>query len=292
MKIEGVTKGLLLRDWRAFGGILSWGLSLWAVLIWVLLILQHPAAIAVWAVSLTVFCVPTIMAHEIMEGSMEFSLALPPTRRERYLTRLMLLGSIVGGGLLVGLLAYGFNLPQKVWSLFTSSLMTRPFHEAPIEIMLLSFASPLAFFGICYGGVMGHTSRLNAVGMIVIAAIVTAVITFALPSEVVSIILLFVVGVGALVYGYARYQRLEAVNNPSSGSRNKALGPLAALLIIGLMMVGMLLFMWGNTPSSQGMESETFELESESTAVADMKEVDPSAAEASVFGESKLEGEK
>jgi hypothetical protein len=263
--ISNQCKGLLWRDWLTFGGILRWWLAFWVVLLWVTIIFQHPIAIAIWACSLTFICVPTLMAHEIMEGSLEFSLSLPPTRKQRYLTRLALVGGTIALGLFVGMAAIAFEWPQLGWSLFTSSAMTQSFQYTPqLYEYSMGIGISFAYFCFCYAGVMSTSGRLTSLSVILLAAIFTGLLTallnlifgqvFDLTSSTSSTLtgcLLIVCGVMALVWGYYKYQRLEAVNIPHAaggGSMGIWIGIGAAVILV--LWILFVFLMYGNQKRS------------------------------------------
>jgi len=87
----------------------------------------------------------------VVEGSEEFTLALPPTRSERYLARLT-----VGGGTFLlfttlDLLALGLDLPQVLAKLYVDAGLIRPWPVLrPGLLYGLVLAFPFAIFAFSF----------------------------------------------------------------------------------------------------------------------------------------------
>jgi hypothetical protein len=144
--------GLLWCEWYAHAKFLIFFLLAWLAAVWVLPLYANPACILLLGAVFAVVAGPVFGGSDTSEGCEEFTFALPPTRTQRYLARL-----IVGGGALlfltaIDLLALGLDLPQilaklyvgsgliKPWPLFKSGLLYGLVLALPLTVFSFSFA--------------------------------------------------------------------------------------------------------------------------------------------------------
>src|SRR6476646_7921927 len=114
-------RGLAWCEWYAHSRLLLFCLAAWLACVWVLPLYASPAWILVFGPCFALIAGPVFGGNDISEGCEEFTLSLPPTRSERYLSRL-----IVGGGALLlftamDLSALGLDLSQVLARLYVSS---------------------------------------------------------------------------------------------------------------------------------------------------------------------------
>src|SRR4051812_39795500 len=107
-----VWKGLLWSEWFAHSRLLLVFLGVWLVAVWTLPLFTHAGWILLLGALYALMAGPIYGGGDVLEGSEEFTFALPPTRGERFLSRL-----VVGIGTLLILcgmnaVALGFDLPQ------------------------------------------------------------------------------------------------------------------------------------------------------------------------------------
>jgi hypothetical protein len=143
--------GLLWCEWYAHSKLLLFFLAAWLACVWVLPLYANPAWILLFGALFALVAGPIYGGSDTIDGCEEFTFALPPTRGERYLTRLA-----VGGGALLlftalDLLALGLDLPQILAKLYVDTGLIRP--RPVFESGLLSglmVALPFAVFAFSF----------------------------------------------------------------------------------------------------------------------------------------------
>jgi len=119
-------QGLLWCEWFAHSKLLLFFLAAWLGCVWVLPLYTNPSWILLFGGLYAIVAGPIYGGSDTIEGCEEFIFALPPTRGERYLARL-----VVGGGTCLlfttlDLLALGLDLPQILAKLYVNSGLIRP----------------------------------------------------------------------------------------------------------------------------------------------------------------------
>jgi hypothetical protein len=119
--------------------------------LWIFPLFHSPIWILVIGTLFAAYAAPRMGGAEAAEGSEEFSFALPASRGDQYLARL----AIGLPALLLfcgtGALAIGFDLPQKLWSVFVSSGFTQPFGgEGEAYFYGLAVCAPVAVFAVAF----------------------------------------------------------------------------------------------------------------------------------------------
>src|SRR5678815_193701 len=107
-----VWRGLLWSEWYAHSQVLLIFLAVWLLAVWTLPLFTHPGWILILGGLYALMAGPMYGGADVLEGCEEFTFALPPTRTERFFSRL-----IVGLGTLLFLcfmnvVALGLDLPQ------------------------------------------------------------------------------------------------------------------------------------------------------------------------------------
>lgn len=217
-----IIEGLLWREWLLHRGELRWIFSAWLFGIWVFPI--HPAMFLIpFGVLSACVIAPTFGGSDVAEGTEEFSFSLPPTRSQRYLTRLGLGGGALAAMLLVGILAGLFNLPQKVWGLVFDSTLTTPF--TPIShgvVYVLAFVLPMAtFIHIFVSGSHARTPEdtgllwltgLFLMGILTGLGLLAERIFWRDVTGWISVPALVLWSTGRLAFGYVHYRLKEGVS--------------------------------------------------------------------------------
>jgi hypothetical protein len=154
-------RGLLWAEWFAHSKLLLIFLGLWLVAVWVLPLFAHPGWILVMGGFYALLAGPAYGGGDVLEGCEEFSFALPATRSERYLARV-----IVGGGTLllltaINLLALGLDVPDILARLYidTGILQPKPLLKTGLLYGLV-LALPLAVFALSF--VLSAATRSRA----------------------------------------------------------------------------------------------------------------------------------
>lgn len=143
---------LLLREWEnASGFYRTFGL-IWVIGLWILPVLGHPLFVLWGGLILVFLLTPSQTGADVLDGTEEFTFTQPPTRAEVFLSRMLPGAIFLFATGLTGVLAIGFDLPQKVWSIVFSGGLTAPFRPVkevywyPLAVVL-----PLAAHAIAGG---------------------------------------------------------------------------------------------------------------------------------------------
>ncbi len=118
--------GLLWCEWYAHSKFLLCVIAVWVAAVWVLPLYVNPACILMFGAVFAIVAGPVYGGSDTSEGCEEFTFALPPTRAERYLARL-----VVGGGALllltvIDLMALGLDLSQVLAKLYVDTGLIHP----------------------------------------------------------------------------------------------------------------------------------------------------------------------
>jgi hypothetical protein len=261
-------RGILYKEWLAHRNIVVGFWAAWLVGIPALMVLNHPRWIFLFGLFYAVLAAIGFGGMDGAEGSEEFVLSLPATRKEIFLTRLALGGGNLLAILVLSLLCLRFNLPQRIWGIFVESGFTERFLPASAEWYGLAFCLPLSVFATCYilaslnrsrglvqiswflgllivGLVFGLTHLAELlIGRFVFGKQDSTGILFAVHNLTFPIIIVSAVSAGILVAGYYRYLRKEGISRPS---------PLQggipwwvwALILLGILFVFALLTFFG-----------------------------------------------
>ena len=238
--------------YRAFGII-------WLIGLWIVPIFSHPLFFLWIGLILVFLFTPGQTGVDVLDGTEEFTFTQPPTRADVFLSR-MIPGTVflLATGL-IGVLAVGFDLPQKMWSLVFSGGITTPFrpvkevHWYPLAVLI-----PVAAHTITGGfGALAITrQQVLWAGLFgVIGAWALAGIGLAIEKGMadrlngwVSTPLLVVATAGIFAFSFRAYQSKEA-------TRAGAAAPLASRgnrwpWIVLLIVVAVILFLslfWVNS---------------------------------------------
>jgi hypothetical protein len=146
-----VWKGLLWSEWFAHSQLLLIFLAVWLIAVWSLPLFTHPGWVLVLGPLYAIMAGPIYGGGDILEGCEEFTFALPPTRAERYCSRLM-----VGLGTLLVLcamnvLALGLDLPQILARLYVEAGVLKPLPQMKPGLLYgLVVALPVAVFALAF----------------------------------------------------------------------------------------------------------------------------------------------
>lgn len=212
-------RGLLWCEWYSHSRLLLTFLIAWLVGIWVLNAMVNPVWIVVLGGVYSFFAGVLFGGSDVIQGIEEFSMSLPPTRRQRYLARLVLGGGSVLVINTMSLIALGDEIPQ-----FLASLSVRAGIGATGPVNLLPFYGliygvPMASFAISYVLSLLGRSRVFVLISWVWGALVTIfILQFGIFYEErfigeftgrVSLPLLFLAAFGVLVIGYRFFCKKE-----------------------------------------------------------------------------------
>src|SRR5882724_1584046 len=122
----GAVQGLLWCEWYAHSKLLLFSLGSWLACVWVLPLYANAAWILLFGGLYALVAGPIYGGSDTIEGCEEFTFALPPTRGERYLSRLAMGGGTVLLFTALDLLALGLDLPQVLAKLYVDTGLIRP----------------------------------------------------------------------------------------------------------------------------------------------------------------------
>jgi len=119
-------RGLLWSEWFAHSKLLLVFLAVWLIAVWTLPLFTTPGWILLLGGLYALMAGPVYGGGDILEGCEEFTFALPPSRKDRYLSRLL-----VGAGSLLTLclmnaLALGLDLPQMLARVYVQTGIIKP----------------------------------------------------------------------------------------------------------------------------------------------------------------------
>ncbi len=144
-------KGLLWSEWYAHSQVLLIFLAVWLLAVWTLPIFTHPGWILLLGGLYALMAGPMYGGADVLEGCEEFTFALPPTRTERFFSRL-----IVGLGTLLflccmNIIALGLDLPQILARHYVQTRIIKPLPEIKPGLLFgLIVAVPVTVFAIAF----------------------------------------------------------------------------------------------------------------------------------------------
>jgi len=246
-----ILKGLLWREWLAHRNLLLGFLVAWLILLWVLGIFFHPGFLIAFGAIFAFVAGPRLGGADAAEGSEEFSLSLPPTRRQRYLVRMGL--GLVSVFLLTGLgsLAIWLDLPQRLWGLVVESGFTEPFPPVGHGFLyLLAVVAPLGVFAFTFAMASVANSRGLVAGAGLAGALAAGILlVLGLLAEYllwqnrplngyVTCPTLAAVSTMVLLLGYLAYvRRKEGVSRPAPMSRSGRGSWIAVIIVIAVIIM-------------------------------------------------------
>ena len=144
-------RGLLWCEWYAHSKLLLFSLGAWLACVWVLPLYANPAWILLFGGLYALVAGPIYGGSDTIEGCEEFTFSLPPTRVERYLSRLAMGGGTVLLFTALDLLALGLDLPQVLAKLYVDTGLIRPRPVFKSGLLYgLVVALPVAIFALSF----------------------------------------------------------------------------------------------------------------------------------------------
>ncbi len=146
-----VWRGLLWSEWFAHSQLLLIFLAVWLLAVWTLPLFTHPGWVLILGPLYAMMAGPIYGGGDILEGCEEFTFALPPTRGERYGSRLL-----VGLGTLLilcfmNVAALGLDLPQILARLYVQAGLIKPLPQIKPGLLYgLVVALPVALFAFAF----------------------------------------------------------------------------------------------------------------------------------------------
>lgn len=246
-------RGLLWRERLLHQRLVERFVMTWVVLTWVVPLLVEPACLLILTTLYALAAGHFIGGSDAAEGSEEFSLALPPTRRERFLTRLAFGGLPLLLMVGVGTLAAAFDLPQMLWSLFVETGMTATMPPHPEKNLWLAIGVGLPTSAFCVtfsaasiapsrpvASVAWLTGGLTTLGAVLVGTILEGLFLSRRDGLLTTFLLIAMAAV-ALRFGYRAYLRKDGISRPAvtttAGGGGRGIGLFAILFILGLMFV-------------------------------------------------------
>lgn len=241
---------LIAQEWRyCRGPVVNLGV-VWLIGLWIMMLFNHPGwlvAIGLWHV---LFISPVQAGRDIIDGTEEFSFALPPGRTPLYVARMIpgLVFLTVAG--LSGWLAIEHNLPQCVWSVVFSGGLTEPFppvtgmHWYAMAVLLPCAGHAVAFALAANAKSRAAVHGSGIAGIIAAGAVMLAgfLLEDLLWQEINGFLAgpaLLVTAVLALLGGHQAYRRKEATGSggvAGTGGRSGLVWIIAIVLILLLFL--------------------------------------------------------
>ena len=248
-----VYRGLLWAEWFAHSKLLLSFIGLWLVCVWGLPLLANPGWILLLGVVFALLAGPIYGGQDVVQGCEEFSFALPATRSERYLARL-----IVGGGTLLfftvlDILVLGIDLPQILARVYVTTGLAKPMPVFKPHLLYgLVPALPFAIFSFAFAvSAASHSRTLIFTAWLWSSVVALAALQIGLWGEelrwremngFLTCPLLAVLGAGALWAGGAAYRRKEVSPHATPFAIPGRWWAWILLLLIGLALALALIF--------------------------------------------------
>lgn len=251
-----VWTALALRQWVAFGSLHIGFLVAWLVALWVLQLVAHPGWLIAFGLLYTVLVTPGMAGADIMDGTEEFSFALPPGRRAIFLTRMGigLAFLLLTTGL--GSLAMAFDVPQALWSLVATSGITEPNRPVtPSFLYALAVLVPAAAFAGTFvvASLAGTRTIVGvswgiafvAVGIGVFASLQVESLIWDKPIGWMTCVMLLLGSVLTLLAGFLAYDQKEAlIGGGRAGARSGTIAVVAIAIGIGITVFALAMFVF------------------------------------------------
>ncbi len=228
----GVIRGVLWHEWLAHRALISGCAAVWIAFVWILMVMSGPIPHTVFGLIAAVAFGGRIAGAAVSEGSEEFSLALPPPRRVRYLVRLALGLGVLLGLSVVGVLATMHNVPQALWGLVVESGFTEPFPTVEADRYIWAVVGPATLFAFTFSAAAVCRTRGDLIAGLLLAFLIWGSVSFggALVEEqllyrgnrALTMMCLCLVGAGVLVAGGFLYARKEGITRPAGASSRRA----------------------------------------------------------------------
>ena len=154
-------KGLLGLEWRAISKLMLLCVAGWLVVVWTIPRFTNPGWILMFGLVYAMVAGPAAGGGDVLEGSEEFSFALPPTRKERFIARLLVAGGMLFVFTLLDLLALGLDLSQAIAKLYLDTGLVRSTVQLKAQMLYgLVLALPFSVFSLSF--VLSANARSRA----------------------------------------------------------------------------------------------------------------------------------
>jgi hypothetical protein len=141
--------GLLWSEWYAHSKLILIFITAWLAAVWLLPLFTNPGWILAFGLIYALIAGPALGGGDVIEGCEEFAFALPASRSERYLARLLVGGGILLMFTLLDILVLGLDLAQAIVRLYLDTGLIRPIEILKPQLLYgLVFAFPFAVFSI------------------------------------------------------------------------------------------------------------------------------------------------
>ncbi len=146
-----VYKGLLWSEWFAHSKMLLVFLVLWLIGAWMIPFVAHPGWIMVIGLAYALLAGPAYGGTDAIEGCEEFTLSLPTTRTERYVTRMFLGLSTLLMFVALNFIVLGLNWSATLHRVFINAGIVQPSPELQPGLLYgLAVALPFFVFSFSY----------------------------------------------------------------------------------------------------------------------------------------------
>ncbi len=144
-------KGLMRFEWRAQSRLMLIFIAGWLGVVWTLPQFINPGWILMFGLVYALVAGPAAGGSDMLEGCEEFSFALPATRQERFIARVVVAGGMLIVFTILDLLALGLDLSQAIARLYLDTGLVRTStHVDPHMLYGLVLAFPLAVFSFSF----------------------------------------------------------------------------------------------------------------------------------------------
>lgn len=169
-------RGLLWCEWYAQSKLLLAFILGWLLAVWTLPLFTNPGWLLAYGLLYAVIAGPAIAGGDVIDGSEEYVFALPPTRSERYLARLLIAGGVLMAFTVLDFLTLGLDLSQAIVRLYLDTGLIQPVEILKPRLLYgLVFAFPFSVFGLGFAfaaNARGRTLVFTAWSWAILASLV------------------------------------------------------------------------------------------------------------------------
>ncbi len=245
----------------------------WIICVWLLPVFTHPGWMIAFGILYVISTTAAIAGGDVLDGTEEFFFSMPPGRNLLFLSRLAVALSPLLVFTIGGTLAAGFDLPQRLWSMFVSSGITEPNPSVGIGFLhAFGILIPLAAFSITFAiasmagnkGMVGISWLIGGVaaGLLVALGLAIENMVWGSPNGWITSTALILVSTVSLSSSHAAYARKEAVVGKGRTSTSRPLLWIIGI-VVGIMIIHALMTFFFFRSSSTSMEHEARQMEME-----------------------------
>lgn len=155
-------RALAWSEWFAHSRLLLFFLFGWLAVVWLLPLVAHPLWVLMVGIVFALVAGPAFGGADVIHGCEEFSFSFPPTRRQRFLARVLVGGSWLLALTLMDIFALDRNFSDVLFRVFLDTGIATVELRQPRMLYGLVFAVPFAVFAFGFAVASLATNRTVA----------------------------------------------------------------------------------------------------------------------------------